>query len=185
MISVSLVGRRAIPQLARSPYFRALPALSFRALSSTPRAKAAVAPIERLSIKENEALLNNQRLVRPSSPHFTIYQPQITWLASIANRVTGCALSGLLYVGAITYIFHPYLPWADSAHLIDLVSILPSWFKYSCKFILAVPFTFHSLNGIRHLLWDTGFFLGIKQVNMGGWVVVGSSLISGLALAMW
>ena len=38
-------------------------------------------------------VLNAQRLKRPSSPHFTIYQPQITWIASIANRVTGVGLS--------------------------------------------------------------------------------------------
>jgi hypothetical protein len=37
--------------------------------------------------------LNTQRLARPSSPHFTIYQPQLTWIASIANRVTGAGLS--------------------------------------------------------------------------------------------
>ena len=37
-------------------------------------------------------ILNAQRLRRPSSPHFTIYQPQLTWIGSIANRVTGVAL---------------------------------------------------------------------------------------------
>ena len=38
-------------------------------------------------------ILDKQRLLRPSSPHFTIYQPQLTWLGSIANRVTGAGLS--------------------------------------------------------------------------------------------
>lgn len=41
----------------------------------------------------SQDILNAQRLKRPSSPHFTIYQPQITWVASIANRVTGVGLS--------------------------------------------------------------------------------------------
>ena len=40
-----------------------------------------------------EKILNEQRLRRPNSPHFTIYQPQLTWLSSIANRVTGAGLS--------------------------------------------------------------------------------------------
>ena len=40
-----------------------------------------------------EKILNEQRLKRPSSPHFTIYQPQLTWIGSIANRVTGAGLS--------------------------------------------------------------------------------------------
>lgn len=45
------------------------------------------------SLPPSDRILNNQRLRRPSSPHFTIYQPQLTWLGSIANRITGCALS--------------------------------------------------------------------------------------------
>lgn len=47
-----------------------------------------------LSQDENLNLLNKQRSVRPSSPHFTIYQPQLTWYGSIANRITGVGLSG-------------------------------------------------------------------------------------------
>jgi len=41
----------------------------------------------------SQEILNAQRLKRPSSPHFTIYQPQLTWIGSIANRATGGALS--------------------------------------------------------------------------------------------
>ena len=35
----------------------------------------------------------SQRLGRPISPHFTIYQPQLTWYMSIAHRITGAALA--------------------------------------------------------------------------------------------
>jgi Succinate dehydrogenase/Fumarate reductase transmembrane subunit len=51
--------------------------------------------IQTQSLKPDEAaaILNTQRLARPSSPHFTIYQPQLTWIASIANRITGAGLS--------------------------------------------------------------------------------------------
>lgn len=47
------------------------------------------------SMTEADALkmLNEQRSLRPNSPHFTIYQPQLTWIGSIANRVTGVGLS--------------------------------------------------------------------------------------------
>jgi succinate dehydrogenase (ubiquinone) cytochrome b560 subunit len=38
-------------------------------------------------------ILNKQRILRPSSPHLTIYQPQLTWVASMFHRVTGGALS--------------------------------------------------------------------------------------------
>lgn len=38
-------------------------------------------------------MLNEQRSLRPNSPHLTIYEPQLTWVGSIANRVTGVGLS--------------------------------------------------------------------------------------------
>lgn len=59
-----------------------------------------------------------------------------------------------LYCGAMLYLLHPLYPAIDSTHLIQLVSELPTWAKVSGKFILALPFTFHSFNGIRHLVWD-------------------------------
>jgi succinate dehydrogenase/fumarate reductase cytochrome b subunit len=55
-----------------------------------------------------EQILNKQRIHRPSSPHFTIYQPQLTWIGSIANRVTGVGFSvcelitRVLFFGRIT-----------------------------------------------------------------------------------
>ncbi|KAJ7258277.1 hypothetical protein C8J57DRAFT_534459 [Mycena rebaudengoi] len=34
------------------------------------------------SMQHPHALRNRQRFLRPPSPHFTIYQPQLTWIAS-------------------------------------------------------------------------------------------------------
>lgn len=69
-----------------------------------------------LPASASQEILNSQRLLRPSSPHFTIYQPQLTWLGSIANRVTGSALSvcknhfwSITYrVGRLTGLVHPH-----------------------------------------------------------------------------
>lgn len=65
---------------------------------------------ESLRPEQAADFLNAQRLKRPSSPHFTIYQPQLTWFASIANRITGvgltvCALNQLPFVEQILTIF--------------------------------------------------------------------------------
>ena len=54
-------------------------------------------PTTTLSQKEAMDLLNKQRSMRPNSPHLTIYQPQLTWYGSIANRITGVGLSGRAY----------------------------------------------------------------------------------------
>lgn len=92
---------------------------------------------------------------------------------SIFNRITGSALSGLLYAGSILYLLHPLYPALDSAHLLSLVADLPTWFKGSVKLALAGAFTFHSFNGIRHLMWDMGkgeFFVvvGALQSKQSG-----------------
>lgn len=48
---------------------------------------------------------------------------------------------------------------------------------------LALPFTYHSFNGVRHLIWDLGLEMKNKQVIQTGWTVVGLSLVSAGYLA--
>ena len=61
---------------------------------------------------------------------------------------------------------------------------LPVAAKVAMKFGLAWPFTYHSFNGIRHLVWDTGRELDNKGVQRTGWAVVGLSVVSAAGLAM-
>ncbi|KAF8885492.1 SDHC, cytochrome b subunit of succinate dehydrogenase [Infundibulicybe gibba] len=127
-------------------------------------------------------ILNKQRLLRPSSPHFTIYQPQLTWLGSIVNRATGGALSALLYGFSIAYLIAPGT--FDSVHIVEFVSGLPDVVKYAGKTLLAAPFAFHSLNGLRHLSWDMGKFLTLKGAYGTGYAVLGATAISTVALVL-
>ncbi|KAI0090226.1 succinate dehydrogenase cytochrome b560 subunit [Irpex rosettiformis] len=130
-----------------------------------------------------ENILNQQRLKRPSSPHFTIYQPQLTWVASIANRVTGVGLSVLLYGYALAYLAAPET--FASANVIELIHGLPEVVKYTGKTILAAPFAFHSLNGLRHLAWDSGRFLSLKGAYSTGYAVLGATAITTIGLVLW
>ncbi|KII84364.1 hypothetical protein PLICRDRAFT_362498 [Plicaturopsis crispa FD-325 SS-3] len=127
-------------------------------------------------------ILNKQRLNRPSSPHFTIYQPQLTWIASIANRITGVGLSVLLYGYAIAFLVAPTT--FDSAHVVEFISGLPDVVKYAGKTILAAPFAFHSLNGLRHLGWDLTKFITVKGAYRSGYAVLGATAISTVALVL-
>ncbi|KAI0749910.1 succinate dehydrogenase cytochrome b560 subunit [Daedaleopsis nitida] len=129
-----------------------------------------------------QQILNQQRLRRPSSPHFTIYQPQLTWLGSIANRVTGAGLSVLLYGYALAYLVAPTT--FDSAHVIEFVAGLPDAVKYAGKAILAAPFAFHSWNGLRHLSWDMGKFLTLKGAYSSGYAVLAATAASTVALVL-
>ncbi|KAJ3877835.1 SDHC, cytochrome b subunit of succinate dehydrogenase [Lentinula edodes] len=105
---------------------------------------------------------------------FKFYEPQLTWVGSIFNRITvlcGFSLAYLVAPGTL-----------DSAHVIEFVHGLPDAVKYTGKFILALPFSFHSWNGIRHLLWDSGKFLTVKGAYSIGYAVLGATTISTLVL---
>jgi len=130
-------------------------------------------------------ILNTQRLKRPSSPHFTIYQPQLTWLGSIANRVTGSALSVLLYGFSLAYLIGPAfgVPF-DSAAVVSVAQQLPEWAKVSSKALLALPFSFHSFNGLRHLAWDSGKFLTLKGAYRSGYAVLSATAVTTVVLAL-
>ncbi|KAF8193341.1 hypothetical protein BJ912DRAFT_960773 [Pholiota molesta] len=138
--------------------------------------------IQSLPPSASNEILNAQRIKRPNSPHFTIYQPQLTWLGSIANRVTGAGLSVLLYGFSIAYLIAPGT--FDSQHVIEVISGLPEGVKYAGKVILAAPFAFHSLNGIRHLSWDLTKFVSVKGAYATGYAVLAATAVSTAALVM-
>ncbi|KAF9923697.1 cytochrome b subunit of succinate dehydrogenase, Sdh3p [Linnemannia zychae] len=126
-----------------------------------------------------------QRKNRPLSPHMTIYQPQLTWYMSGFHRFTGGAVATGFYAGAIAYAAGPMVGMGfDSATIISTISTLPVAAKVAGKFIIAYPFTFHTFNGIRHLIWDTTRFLTIKGVYQTGYAVLGLSAVSSIALAL-
>jgi len=128
-------------------------------------------------------ILNAQRVLRPSSPHFTIYQPQITWVLSIVNRGTGVALSVLLYGFSIAYVAAPLvgLPFTG-ADVVSFVAGMPDAVKIAGKTLLAFPFTFHFWNGLRHLSWDTGKFLTVKGCYTSAYFMMGATALSTVGL---
>lgn len=131
------------------------------------------------------AILARQRLNRPVAPHLSIYRPQISWYGSLLHRITGVAAAGGLYLFAIGYLVAPLLGWhLESASLAAAFGALPFAAKFATKLGLALPFTYHSLNGVRHLIWDTGRQLTNKQVIRTGWTVVGLSVTSAVVLAL-
>ncbi|KAI8604581.1 hypothetical protein EDD21DRAFT_207759 [Dissophora ornata] len=126
-----------------------------------------------------------QRKNRPLSPHLTIYQPQLTWYLSLFHRFTGGALAVGFYGGAIAYAVGPMVGLGfDAATVTSAIATLPVAAKVTGKFIVALPFTFHSFNGLRHLLWDTTAGLTLPGVYATGYTVLGLSTASAAALAL-
>ena len=48
-----------------------------------------------------------------------------------------------------------------------------------------MAFYFHALNGVRHLLWDSGFGLELPSVYRSGYVVLAGTLVLSEGLAHW
>jgi succinate dehydrogenase (ubiquinone) cytochrome b560 subunit len=137
-----------------------------------------------MSPSDSYQILVAQRKNRPTSPHLSIYRPQITWYASSLHRLTGSILSGGFYVFGAAYLVSPLFGWhLDSASLAAAFGSLPVLAKVGLKGLVAFPFTFHSFNGIRHLVWDLGKEFSNKAVIRSGWTVVGISAVSALYLA--
>ncbi len=61
-------------------------------------------PASEHKTQREEFFAKNERLGRPTSPHLTIYSPQMTSMLSITHRGTGvvmsCALSGFAIGGS-------------------------------------------------------------------------------------
>lgn len=124
----------------------------------------------------------NMRLKRPMSPHLTIYQPQLTSMLSLTHRTTGIILASYaMALGFGTLMVPGGIPC--------LISIVENWCLPSVililgKALLALPVTYHYANGLRHLAWDLGKFLSLKEVYSTGYLVSGLSIGAALALAI-
>ncbi|KAM0788463.1 hypothetical protein ACM66B_001596 [Microbotryomycetes sp. NB124-2] len=137
-----------------------------------------------MSEAQNLELLNKQRSLRPNSP-WHIYQPQLTSLTSIANRVTGAGLSVGFYAVFLDYVLAPAFGYqVDSSAIVQFVADLPSWFVLTVKSGLGFAFSYHTINGIRHLLWDSGRLLDLKTSYAAGYAVIASSVAATIGLLM-
>src|SRR5262249_40733848 len=116
---------------------------------------------------------------RPLSPHLQIYRWQLTSVMSILHRASGIVLS----VGAILLVWWLGAAADGSASYVAFQRFIGSWFGLLLLFGWGVALFYHLCNRIRHLWWDTGHGLELKEVYPGGWIVVG--LTAGLTLIAW
>ncbi|CZR56425.1 related to cytochrome b-large subunit [Phialocephala subalpina] len=160
-------------------------AVSSSVLARRPTSTSTI-QTQKLTPADSYEILVAQRKNRPNSPHLQIYKWQITAVMSIMNRFTGSVLSAGFYVFGLSYLVSPLLGWSlDSASMAAAFAAWPVALKVLAKFAVAMPFTFHSFNGVRHLVWDMGKQFTNQQVIRTGLFTTGIATVSALALALF
>lgn len=116
---------------------------------------------------------------RPLSPHLQIYKLELPMVLSGLHRITGIALSfgSLLLVGWIVSAAHSAEAFASMSHFLG--GFIGQFLLFGWSFSLI----YHSVNGVRHLIWDTGRLLEIKQIHSSGKIVLALSMA--LTLLVW
>ena len=110
---------------------------------------------------------------RPLSPHLTIYRPQMTSITSILTRITGNAM--LLAALLIVWWF---LAAATSPEYYAVANgVITSWFGDLVMFLSLWGLWYHTLAGLRHLVWDNARGLDLETAYQMGYGVIGGSVI--------
>jgi succinate dehydrogenase / fumarate reductase cytochrome b subunit len=116
---------------------------------------------------------------RPLSPHLQIYGWYFTMALSIVHRVTGAGLTvGLLL---LTWWLLALAGGPDSFATVQAVT--GNFFGGLILFGFTLAFFFHTLNGIRHLVWDLGYNLEKLPAYQSGVLTVAASVV--LTIVTW
>lgn len=110
--------------------------------------------------------MSNPKFERPLSP-FMMYRWQYTNTLSILHRVTGIGLS----IGMLLFVYWLVAAASGPAAYAKAQTV----FAHPVTRILLVGFSFaffyHLLNGVRHLVWDTGHGFDKAQARTSGYLV--------------
>ena len=107
-------------------------------------------------------------LKRPLSPHLQIYKPQLTSVLSITHRITGVVLSILSLFIPLTLVSVALGVGYFNILKVFLANIFIQLLVTASIFVLS----YHLLNGIRHLFWDYGLGLSMKDTYVSGYLVL-------------
>ena len=110
---------------------------------------------------------------RPLSPHLTIYRPQMTSISSIFVRITGNAL----LVSTLLLIWWLLAVSSSAAAFAVADYVITSWFGDIVMVLSLWALWYHTLGGVRHLIWDTGRGLELKSAERMGWMMIIGSLV--------
>jgi len=110
---------------------------------------------------------------RPLSPHLQVYRPQLTSITSILTRITGNAM--LLAALLIVWWFLAASTSPEAFATAD--GFITSWFGNLVMFLSLWGLWYHTLAGVRHLIWDNAIGLDLDTAYKLGYAVIGGSVV--------
>lgn len=116
---------------------------------------------------------------RPLSPHLQIYRLPLLALLSITHRITGfgVALAALLLPVMLIAL-------ASGPEAYECVHLhLSAWYGKVTLVLSSASLIFHTLNGIRHLVWDMGRNLALPNAERSGYAVILLTVV--FTAALW
>lgn len=112
---------------------------------------------------------------RPLSPFMLgqYYRLQLTSVTSLLTRITGNAL----IVAAVLLVWWFLAAAAGPEAFARADAVITSWFGDFVMTLSLWALWYHSLAGVRHLIWDTGRALDVPTAEKLGWGVIGGSVL--------
>lgn len=117
---------------------------------------------------------------RPLSPHLQVYRPQLQSFTSILNRITGV---GLL-LGALLSVWWLLAAASGTEYFAYVDGIVTSFIGDVIMFLSLWALWYHTLAGVRHLIWDAGYGLEIKEAETMAYMIIGGSVVLTLITAI-
>ena len=112
---------------------------------------------------------------RPLSPHLSIYRPQLTSVTSILVRITGNAL----IIGTLLIVWWLFAAATSAEYFAFVDGILTSVLGKLIMLGSIWALWYHTLGGVRHLIWDNALGLDLETAYKLGWFVVyGSGVLT-------
>ena len=112
---------------------------------------------------------------RPLSPFMlgTYYRLQVNSVTSLLTRITGNAL----LVGALLVVWWLLAASTGPEYFAIADAVVTSWIGKLIMLGSLWALWFHTLTGLRHLIWDQGHWLTIEASDRLSWIAIIGSVV--------
>ncbi len=124
-----------------------------------------------------------RELVRPLSPYMQYVNSHTmhTMGLSILHRFTGVALT----IGSVLLVYWLVAAASGASAYAQAQTVFACWLTQVALVGWVFSFCYHFLNGIRHLVWDTGRGFDLAVSRNSGYTVLAAAIVITAAVCAW